>query len=224
MYKVCILTAGKGTRNKYAQDTNKALLNVGGKNAITHLIDKFPQDVEIVIALGHRAGMVQASTSVLHPKRRLQFVYVDKAGRGPGYSLLCCQKHLQCPFIYMACDTLVLEPIPEPARNWLGLAWVGEKKPYLTVDIDDGLVTQVYDKGDKDASYLASIGLVGVKDYKTFWKGLAKPTIVQGEHQDTSGINALIPHKLHWEHFTWFDTGTTEGYEYANRCFGGTLP
>ena len=211
-----------GTRNKYARDSNKALLSIGGKLAISRIIDKFPEGVEIIVATGHRAEMVKGFVKLWYPYRPITFVDVDKyqgVGGGPGYSLLQCKAYLQCPFIYMACDTLVLENILEPKINWIGVSKVEDKLPYLTIDTNGQIVKQVYDKGDANATYLASIGLVGVKDYEAFWEGLANPTMVQGEYQDTSGINALIPHKLYPEYFTWFDTGNERGYENANRYF-----
>ncbi|KKN78505.1 hypothetical protein LCGC14_0350370 [marine sediment metagenome] len=214
-----------GTRNKYAKDTNKACLPIGGKPAISRMIDKFPEDVEIVIAVGHKAELVinvVMSSYLGRPNLIYMHVNYQGEGRGPGYSLLQCRPFLQCPFIYTCCDTLVLEDIPEPKVNWMGVSLVTEKLPYLTADVEDGLINKVYDKGDKNATYLASIGLVGVRDYKAFWEGLANPTIVEGEHQDTSGINALIP--LYPEYFTWFDTGSTEGYENANRYFSKQIP
>ena len=225
-YKVCILTAGKGTRNKYAQERgiNKSLLDIGGREIISYLIDKFPKKVEIVIALGYKGESVKAWTKSLNPNRKLTFIFADYEGRGhgPGWSLLCCKKKLQCPFVYMACDTIVLEDIPEPYVNWMGVNAVCDTLPYLTVEEKMGLVTDVYDKGDERATHIASIGLVGVRDYKAFWEGLEHPVLVQGEHQDTSGLRALIPYGLHTQRFTWYDTGSTEGYErtlkYFNQC------
>ena len=218
--KVCILTAGKGTRNKYAEKSNKALLPIGNGTALSYITDKFP-DVEIVIAVGYNLGKVVDYVADRMPqlKGRVSGVWVDNQARGPGYSLLCCQDRLQCPFVFSACDTLVLEDIPLPDENWIGIAIVTEKLPYLTVDIEDGLVKSVYDKGDKNATYNASIGLYGIKDYESFWEGLATPTLIDGEYQDTAGLNALIPHGLHTRNFTWLDIGTTEGYENAHGRF-----
>ena len=220
-YKLCIMTAGKGTRNWYAliNNTNKALLPLGETTVIEHIIDNFPS-IEVVIALGYQGEKVRAVTNVLYPNRKITYVEVDDTKRGPGYSLLCCEPELQCPFVYSACDTIVTRRPPSPNYyNWLGVARVKEKLPYLTMDTHDGKVLRVYDKGDENATDIASIGLVGVHDYKTFWKGLSKPTIVQGEHQDTSGLNALIKSGLVMETFEWFDTGSTEGYENANEYF-----
>ena len=40
----------------------------------------------------------------------IKYVFVDNVkekGAGPGYSLLCCEKYLQVPFILTSVDTLV---------------------------------------------------------------------------------------------------------------------
>ncbi len=223
LYKFCLLTAGKGTRNVYAKDTNKALLPVGDKLAISHIIDKVPQGIEIVVAVGYNATLVEnyLLDSIFDWSRDIHCKEVKYEGRnvGPGSSLLECAPYLQCPFIFTACDTIVLGKYPVPDINWIGIAPVIKSEPYLTVAIDDNKVTKVYDKIKDSPSMLASIGVVGVHDYKEFWKGLAKPTMTQGEYQTTSGLNALIPKNLVPMYFTWFDTGTTEGYEYANRFF-----
>ena len=52
MPKVCILAAGIGSRNKCIEGLHKALLPLNNKPVISHIIDSFPQDVEIVIAFG----------------------------------------------------------------------------------------------------------------------------------------------------------------------------
>ena len=214
MYKVCILAAGKGTRNKYAKDSNKALLPLVCGTALSYIVSKFPREAEIVIAVGYNAQMVK---QYAYSKwgDRITFVDTDYEGevRGPGRALYQCSPFLQCPFVYVACDTIVTSDIPAPDRNWIGVSIVGTKEPYLTVKLENGLVRNVYDKGDSNATYLASIGLVGVKDYKPFFEGLSHPHKVQGEEQDSAGLRKLIPYQLYMERLNWLDIGNTEGYE-----------
>jgi len=218
LYKVCILAAGKGTRNRHAK-INKALIPLGTQTVLDYLIAKFPSHVEIVIAVGYNSDIVKWYSSKWGDRIEFIDVQYEGEGVGPGYSLLQCEPLLQCPFIYMACDTIVTDDIPEPLGNWIGFSEVTEKDPYLTMSISEGRVLEVYDKCDANATYDASIGLVGVKDYKDFFEGLSHPTIVHGEHQDTSGIASLIPNGLQAIRFNWLDTGSTEGYENARRCF-----
>jgi len=215
MYKVCILTAGKGTRNKYIT-TNKALLPIGDETALSYLVSKTPLEVEIIIAIGYNARAV--ISHALQWGDRVTFAYADYEGigRGPGYSLLCCKYYLQCPFIFTSCDTIVLEDYPEPNKNWIGVHPVEDTEQYLTVKGGE-----LYDKEKDSPSNLAFIGVAGVKDYKDFWEGLSKPILVNGEHQVTDGLRAL--RNIQEIPFTWFDTGNTEGYENADRYFSKSL-
>src|SRR6476661_3658064 len=114
-YKVCIMAAGRGTRLSAAQGFNKALLPVGDKSVLSHIIHKFPKEVEIVIAVGHEAGLVKDFVAAAYPDRKVTLVDIDPymgPGSGPGFSLYSCRRHLQCPFIFTSADTIVLEDIP----------------------------------------------------------------------------------------------------------------
>ncbi len=54
-YKVCILAAGVGTRmGELSNNINKAVLPVNFKAVISHIVEKFPANIEIVIAVGHK--------------------------------------------------------------------------------------------------------------------------------------------------------------------------
>uniref|UniRef100_A0A6M3JB20 MobA-like NTP transferase domain-containing protein n=1 Tax=viral metagenome TaxID=1070528 RepID=A0A6M3JB20_9ZZZZ len=220
MYKFCVLTAGEGKRNAYAKGTNKSLLKLGGVPIIDRILAKVPRGVRVLIVVGHNAHLVEAAV------KNVTFVRVEKyrgMWSGPGYSLLQCAPLLQCPFIFTACDTIVLEDYPEPDRNWVGVSTVEDTEPYLTVTTAKGLVTKVYDKIKNAPSHMSSIGVMGIRDYREFWEGLSNPHLVNGEHQTTDGLNALIAKGLHYKYFTWFDTGTTGGYENADRYFSRNL-
>ena len=58
--KICILTAGKGSRMKSIQKKiNKALLPINGKPIISHIIESFSINDEFVIGLGYRGKQVK---------------------------------------------------------------------------------------------------------------------------------------------------------------------
>lgn len=83
-YKVCILAAGAGTRmGESSNHINKAVLPVNGKAVISHIIEKFPNEVEIVIAVGHKKETVIDYLMLAYPERKFTFVEVDKIV-GPG--------------------------------------------------------------------------------------------------------------------------------------------
>ena len=48
MNKLCIFSAGRGTRNNNVDGLHKALLPIENKPTISHIIEKFDKNVEIV--------------------------------------------------------------------------------------------------------------------------------------------------------------------------------
>ena len=105
-YKVVIPTAGLGSRiGPYTKFKNKALVTVGQKPAIAHVIERFDAETEIVVLTGYRGQHVQQVIEGFFPDRSITFVSVEKFegdGSGLGHSLLCGRKELDCPFIFVS--------------------------------------------------------------------------------------------------------------------------
>lgn len=218
-YKVCILAAGIGSRmEKFTKLFNKALIPVQGKPALCHIIEKVPDDVEIVIAVGHLKEGLMVYITTAYPLRKFTFVNVDKyigEGTGPGYSLLQCKQLLQCPFIYESADTLFREEIPLPDKNWFGVAEVINTERFASVKIEENRIARIDDKLKTDNKF-AFIGLAGIKDYDVFWRSIeSNKSLIKGEVQASNGFRALIQNGLYPKKFAWFDTGTLESYSYA---------
>ncbi len=218
-YKVCILAAGKGSRMAdFSKHFNKVLLPVQGKPAISHIIEKFPEDLEIVIASGYKADGLKTFSETAYPNRHLTFVNVDPfegEGSGPGYSLFYCRNHLQSPFISVAGDTLVMENIPAPDSNWLGVAGIQDTSRFCSVKVKQDRVIRIDDKVKTNNEY-AYIGLFGVKNYEHFWNSFENnKKIIQGEIQVSNGLLSLLKKDLRIKKFTWFDTGTPNSYAHA---------
>ncbi|MFH1424507.1 MAG: NTP transferase domain-containing protein [archaeon] len=224
-YKVCILAAGVGSRiGAMSNHINKAILPVNFKAAISYIIEKFKEDVEIVVAVGHKKETVIDYLSIAHPERKFTFVEIDKyvgPGTGPGYSLLQCKKELNSPFVFFAADTIVLEDIPPVDENWFGIAPVKDTDKYCTAKIKNNLVVQLDDK-IKCSNKFAFIGLAGVKDHEVFFSALEKnKDVISGEIQVSNGFKKLIEKKLVPVGFTWFDTGSEKNYAETCRNFAG---
>lgn len=222
-YKVCILAAGTGSRMRpLTESINKSLLPVGDEPVLSRIIKKFDPKIEIVIAVGYLADSINDYLACAHSNRKIVLVEVDKfigKGSGPGYSLMKCMPYLQCPFIFFASDTLVLEAIPEPSFNWMGIAPVPSTNEYCSVKITDDLIEKLEDKVETDNKN-AFIGLAGVKNFSTFFNGLRENIkTIKGEHQVSNGFDALIGVQLKPIMFSWHDTGNMQGYMNANRSF-----
>ncbi len=224
-YRVCILAAGVGSRmGALSQHVNKAILPVNFKGTISYIIEKFPKDTKIVIAIGHKKESIIEYLVITHPDRSFIFVDIDKyigPGSGPGYSLLQCKKALQCPFIFFAADTIVLEEIPLPDKNWFGIAPIKDPEKYCTVKIKNNFVYEINDK-IKTNNRFAFIGLAGIYDYKLLFSELEKnKDLISEEIQVSNGFKRLIEKKLVPIGFTWFDTGSINNYIETNKNFSG---
>ena len=106
-YKVCILAAGKNEDVSYAKDFHIALLPIGTRAAISKIIESYPKEVEIVIAIGHNSHLIRDFINIAHNDRKITLVEISDysaPGSGPGRSLLMCKNHLQCPFIFTSVD------------------------------------------------------------------------------------------------------------------------
>ena len=218
-YKVCILAAGKGSRMvTFCKTFNKALIPVKGKPAICHIIEKFPEKIEIIIPVGYKKETIKTFLNTNYPKRMITYVDVVNwhgPGSGPGYSLLCCKKYLQSPFVQVAADTLVAEDIPFPNKNWIGVAKVSNTERFSSAKVNKGKVVCIDDK-IKTKNEFALIGLFGIKDYELFWEKLENnKNLINGELQVSNGLISLLEKTLFAKNFTWFDVGTPEAYKYT---------
>ncbi len=223
-YKVCILAAGVGHVDHLADHVNRGILPVNNKGVVSYMVEKFPKNVEIVVAVGHKKETIVDYLMLAYPDRKFRFVEVKKftgPGTGPGHSLLTCKKYLQCPFIFATADTIVSEDVPRPDTNWMGIAPVHETEQYCTVKIRNNAIYQLDDKIKTD-NHFAFIGLAGINDYKTFFKALeSDKESIAGEIQVSNGFKALLEKHLVPVGFTWYDTGTLENYVETNKNFSG---
>ena len=224
MLKVCILAAGKGSRNTSAEFSNKALLPVFNRAAISLIMNNFPDDTEFVIAVGHNYEMVQDYLEISEYKRNIKICKVnnfENLGSGPGLSLLSCKEFLQSPFIFTACDTLIKEKIFNISENWVGTSNVNNPEDYLIFSHHNNLVQEFFDKTKiKDLPlklkkpYKAFIGMAGIYDYKKFWSTLAgDKTLINNEAQVSNGLNGIIQNKIYLKSLSWNDIGTETLYK-----------
>jgi len=216
-YRVVIPTAGIGSRlEKLTKYLNKSLLSVANKPILSHLIDQFPKTCDFVIALGYKGDLVKDFLKLIYPNRTFHFVNVKPyrgKGSGLGYSLLCCKKYLQEPFVFISCDTLVREPIPNPKFNWMGYAIKKKIFSYRTLQIKENKITQINEKNisslEKQIPY---IGLAGIYDHKIFWNEMEKGRQIATQQGEVFGLRKILKReKVQSLKFTWFDTGTLEG-------------
>lgn len=224
-YKVLITTSGTGSRlGEITKYTNKSLVKVGKKPAISYIIEQYPKDTQFVITVGYFGDQVRDFLKLVYPERKFKFVEVnlyEGEGSSLGYSMLQAAESLQCPFIYHACDTIVLgTKIPSPNINWIGGYRGQGSSHYASFDVIDGKVRKMYDKGMMDSDFL-HIGLVGIHNFRSFWaklRALHEKSSSNSALNDVEVIDAMMKNEdvfVPVEFKTWHDIGNIESLNKA---------
>lgn len=223
--KVLITTSGIGSRlGEITNYTNKALVKIGKRPAISYVVEAYPFNTEYVVCVGHFADHVKQYLKLAYPNRSFTFVEVDNYD-GPGsslaYSQLCAKEHLQCPFIYNACDTIILdERIPNPHFDWVGGYAQPGSSQYDSYVSSDGYVRRFYSKGHIDSDH-AYIGLIGVHDFKSYWDTMQE---MYDANPNNRSLSDFYCRKLqldagkdiaHVGFKWWYDIGNVESLQHA---------
>ena len=214
--KVLITTSGLGTRlGDLTKYTNKALVKLGDKAVISHIIDAYP-NAEFVITLGHFGDFVRQFLEITYPELKFEFVYVDKyCGEGSGLvkSISFAKDKLQCPFIFNVCDTILTDTIINVDHNWMACGKSYQPDVFRTVRTDSGNITKINEKGEINYDY-AYVGVAGIFDYELFWKTLDLMLLdeILADSSDCHiFMNMLKKVEIGcFEVSTWFDTGSVE--------------
>ena len=224
-YKVLIPSAGLGSRlgDSY-KNLNKSLVSINNKPVISYLIEKFPPNIEIIVALGHKGNLLREYLNIAYDKRKITFVEIDNycgIGSGLGYTILKCKEYLQCPFIFCPNDTYFFEDVPKPESNWVGYAEVKNSQQYRSILLsNNSYVFDLLDKEEGTSNSVPYIGLSGIRDFGPFWDkmehGRNYGSINIGE---AYAIKALIKSKYEFigKKFCWYDTGNLESLKKAKK-------
>lgn len=213
-YKVCILAAGNSTRTRKAYNLHKALLPINNKPIISHIIEQFPKNIEILIALGYQGGKIKFLVQNSYPDRKIKFLNIknyNKKKTGPGLTLLECKKLLNCPFIFTSVDTIIKKKIAIPNQNWVMTGKVLDSENYLTLKKNNKNLIFFNKKiyKIKNKYFDAFSGIAGIYDYKKFWKGIQESK--KNPLEVYEGLKNIK--KLKIINTKWLDTGTVEKYD-----------
>ena len=223
--KVLIPTSGIGSRlGNLTNFTNKALIRIGKKPAISYIIENYPKNTEFVVTLGHYGDHVRQYIGIAHPDLKVTFVDVDKyEGTGSSllYSINCARDILNEPFIFHACDSIVqYDVIPEQViSNWLGGFSSKGSSHYRTFNIIKDKVSRLNEKGEKESEY-DYIGICGIKNYRAFWSNVDSIINQQDCPSDYEVIVAMMGEEIvfHSQIFSsWSDIGNINSLKEARK-------
>ena len=216
-YKVLITASGLGSRlGNLTKFTNKGLVRIGKKPALSYIIESYPNDVEFVVTLGHYSRQVKQFLNLAYPDKNIKYVSVDNYdGDGSSllYSMSLCKDELQCPFIFHACDTVVEKEEFDFSSNWVAGHKNGSSFQYRTLNVRNESLLKINEKGEEFFDYVY-IGLCGIKDYELFWKYtdeiLSETTV--SSLSDCHVISKMMDHSEFSvvDYKTWYDIGNVD--------------
>jgi len=231
-YKVLITTSGIGSRlGDLTTYTNKCLVRVGNKPAISYIIESYPLNTKFIITLGHYGSHVKQFLKLTYPNLNFSFVNVDKfqgEGSSLGYSLLKAKSKINSPFIFHASDTIIKDyKITEPTFNYVLGAYKKDPAQYRTLNLFSNKLVKINEQGElnHDLSY---IGVAGINNYKLFFSKLKKQIQIQKENtSDVHAINKMVSEvnfkTLDIKEKNWYDVGNTTELAITRKFFQGDI-
>lgn len=231
MLNVLIPTSGVGSRlGELTKYTNKSLVRVGDKPALTRIIEQYPEDAFFFIMLGDHGELVREYLSLAHPDQN--FVFLDLEMREGNMGLMAAlraQRHLiEGPFIFHASDTLVTVPrdfieAGGTANIVLGYPLSGDNSQYRTIrPTSGGCVERILEKGEINSpGDMVHIGVVNFRDPANFWK--AAETL-DDYACDTHVVNAMLAYDTFrlQETDDWWDVGNIAKLQAARSIFANS--
>ncbi len=225
---VLITTSGIGNRlGELTRFTNKSLVAVGDKPAISRIIELYPEDTRFVVTIGYQGLMVKEFLEIAYPRKTFEFVSVgnfDGPGSSLGFSMLQAAKLLETPFVFHASDTLLTVPVPDASTNWLG-GFIGKgAAEYTSFDCRGEVVAKTHPKGQDNFDYLY-IGVAGIHSHLEFWDALRRAhnkNPLDSSLNDITAIQDLIEnhHRFELKLFQeWEDIGNIKSLSKARISF-----
>lgn len=222
-YKLFITTSWTWSRLwELTKDTNKALIKLWWKEIISHIIDSYPEDIEIVITLWYHWDKVKDFLDKKYKNRKINYVIIDKfewIWSSLWYSILKAKDLLNCPFIFHCNDTIVNNYTQSVENNWAWWYKVSDSSQYTTFKVkDDNIILYNTNKWASDFDY-AHIWLAWIYEYEKFFDILEKIYIDNPNDSSLNDVYVLDKMLKTWsninfiEFSTWLDTGNLKSLE-----------
>lgn len=225
--KLLITTSWTGSRLwELTKNTNKALIKIWWKEIISHIIDSYPKDTEIVITLWYKWEQVKKFLENSYKDRKIIFGYIDKfewPWSSLWYSLLQAKDLINEPFIFHCNDTIVNDYIPLLWKNWVWWFKVNDSSQYTTFEVNwNKVISYNVNKWAENYDF-AHIWIVWIQEYEKFFEileALYKENPNNSALNDVYVLNEMLKTGSEiWyiEFEKWLDTGNIESLEKSEK-------
>ena len=198
------------------------------KPAFAWAIDLYPEDWDIVVAVGFQAELVQSAIQAYYwqSKRlnRIAFTKTDSfsdPSKGLTHTLLDSEDELAGrTFVFHAVDTLIARSADWPDvladEDQVLLGQPSQTGTYRTLSVGDGGTPQ-WERREVglDDETLAYAGVAHVVSVKRFWERLHREASESPERGETAGLDPTACSPVILTTGEWLDVGTPTGMRLA---------
>lgn len=221
--RAIIPVAGIGTRLKpHTHSTPKALLNVGGKPIIAHILDKLLEEGinKATFVIGYLGDMIKEYVEKKYPSVKSTFVEQETM-EGLGHAIYTAIPTFDDDEIFIILgDTIFdvnLKGVFKNKVSSLGVKEVEDSKRFGVAVVKNGFIEKLVEKPQTPISNLALVGLYYVSNRKVLVDSLnelvKKDIRTKGELQLTDALQIMIDKGEKVTTFPvdgWYDCGKPE--------------
>lgn len=222
--QVLLTASGIGQRlGDLTKYSNKSLVRIGKKPAISYIIESFPIETPFIITLGHFGDQVKQFLELAYPERSFTFVWIDKyvgSGSSLAYSILKAKDYITGPFIFHCCDTILNSALPAlTSFDWMAGYKTNNSSQYVSLVVNSGQISKIKDKGELAYDY-SYVGVAGIYHWREFFQCLEKAYSDNPNNDqlsDVIGLKGLLneyPISCVDLPF-WLDIGNADGLKFA---------
>lgn len=221
--RAIIPVAGIGTRLKpHTHSTPKALLNVGGKPIIAHILDKLLEEGinKATFVIGYLGDMIKDYVEKKYPSVQSSFIEQEKM-EGLGHAIYTAIPTFDDDEIFIILgDTIFdvnLKGVFKNKVSSLGVKEVEDYKRFGVAVVKNGFIEKLVEKPQTPLSNLALVGLYYVSNKQILVDSLnelvEKDIRTKGELQLTDALQIMIDKGEKVKTFPvdgWYDCGKPE--------------
>src|SRR3989304_10039914 len=221
--RAIIPVAGIGTRLKpHTHSTPKALLNVGGKPIIAHILDKLLEEGinKATFVIGYLGDMIKEYVEKKYPSVKSSFVEQEKM-EGLGHAIYTAIPTFDDDEIFIILgDTIFDVNLKEVFKNKissLGVKEVDDPSRFGVAVLENGYIKKLVEKPTTPVSNLALVGLYYIANSDALIKSLnnlvQKDIRTKGELQLTDALQMMLDDGEKIKTFDvngWYDCGKPE--------------
>ncbi len=225
-----IPAAGVGTRLRpQTHNKPKALVSVGGKPIISHIIEAVISHgiKDIVIIIGYFGEKIKQYVPRAHPDVKFTFVE-QKHRKGLGHAIGMAKDLIHNPVLIVYGDTLFegdIKPAFKPGTDGsLGTKVVDDPRRFGIVEKEGQYAKKLIEKPNFIRTSEVLVGVNFIRNYKMMFKAIdyliENNITLKGEYQITHAFQKMVDWGAKLTTFeidNWFDCGTSQALLETNQ-------